>query len=189
MEKKEIVSSSSFYGSIPSSDENHFFPSRWYFRRDQREEPIDDLSSHYTIRDGCLTILGAQETDSGSYICTTSNAEGSASMEIRLSVSAPLSVHVQPAVQTVDLGKPASLVSQLWLTTRCPELLLFYHQTHQMDAVELDFLCRLLNSCTYSTVTWLQSFIPLENAAAFRDRIKDLGRDWGSSRSTGEKVH
>ncbi|XP_057323530.1 cell adhesion molecule Dscam2-like isoform X3 [Microplitis mediator] len=82
---------------------------RWYFKRDQREEPIDEISGHYTIRDGCLTIQAVQESDTGTYVCTASNVEGSASLEIRLSVSASLSVHVQPPVQTVDLGKPASL--------------------------------------------------------------------------------
>ncbi|XP_044574410.1 Down syndrome cell adhesion molecule-like protein Dscam2 isoform X3 [Cotesia glomerata] len=82
---------------------------RWYFKRDQREEPIDEISGHYKIRDGCLTIQTVQESDAGTYVCTASNVEGSASFEIRLSVSASLSVHVQPPVQTVDLGKPASL--------------------------------------------------------------------------------
>ncbi|KAK0089164.1 hypothetical protein PV325_008743 [Microctonus aethiopoides] len=82
---------------------------RWYFRRDQREEPIDELSNHWTIRDGCLTIQTVQESDAGSYICTASNIEGSTSLEIRLSISATLSVHIQPTVQTVDLGKAATL--------------------------------------------------------------------------------
>ncbi|KAK0094057.1 hypothetical protein PV326_011918 [Microctonus aethiopoides] len=84
-------------------------PGAWYFRRDQREEPIDELSNHWTIRDGCLTIQTVQESDAGSYICTASNIEGSTSLEIRLSISATLSVHIQPTVQTVDLGKAATL--------------------------------------------------------------------------------
>ncbi|XP_044020964.1 Down syndrome cell adhesion molecule-like protein Dscam2 isoform X2 [Aphidius gifuensis] len=90
------------YANPPSTN-------RWYFRRDQREEPIDELSNHWTMHNGCLTIQGLQESDAGSYICSASNPEGSANLEVRLSVIAPLSVHVQPSVQTIDLGKPASL--------------------------------------------------------------------------------
>ncbi|XP_076394369.1 cell adhesion molecule Dscam2 isoform X2 [Megachile rotundata] len=82
---------------------------RWYYNRNQREEPIEDTSGHYMVRDGSLIIQGVQENDAGSYMCTASNSEGSESMEVRLTVSAPLSVHVQPSIQTVDLGKAAHL--------------------------------------------------------------------------------
>ncbi|XP_053972600.1 cell adhesion molecule Dscam2-like isoform X3 [Hylaeus volcanicus] len=82
---------------------------RWYYNRNQREEPIEDSSGHYLVRDGSLIVQGVQENDAGSYMCTTSNSEGSESMEVRLTVSAPLSVHVQPSIQTVDLGKAAHL--------------------------------------------------------------------------------
>ncbi|XP_076641621.1 cell adhesion molecule Dscam2 isoform X4 [Halictus rubicundus] len=82
---------------------------RWYYNRNQREEPIEDASGHYVVRDGSLIIQGVQENDTGSYMCTASNVEGNESMEVRLTVSAPLSVHVQPSIQTVDLGKAAHL--------------------------------------------------------------------------------
>ncbi|XP_076177340.1 cell adhesion molecule Dscam2 isoform X2 [Ptiloglossa arizonensis] len=82
---------------------------RWYYNRNQREEPIEDTSGHYVVRDGSLIVQGVQESDAGSYMCTASNSEGSESMEVRLTVSAPLSVHVQPSIQTVDLGKAAHL--------------------------------------------------------------------------------
>ncbi|KOX73570.1 Down syndrome cell adhesion molecule-like protein Dscam2 [Melipona quadrifasciata] len=82
---------------------------RWYYNRNQREEPVEDLSGHYVVRDGSLIVQGVQESDAGSYMCTSSNSEGSESMEVRLTVSAPLSVHVQPSIQTVDLGKVAHL--------------------------------------------------------------------------------
>ncbi|XP_076760113.1 cell adhesion molecule Dscam2 isoform X3 [Xylocopa sonorina] len=82
---------------------------RWYYNRNQREEPVEDSSGRYLVRDGSLIIQGVQESDAGSYMCTASNSEGSESMEVRLTVSAPLSVHVQPSIQTVDLGKAAHL--------------------------------------------------------------------------------
>ncbi|XP_076276315.1 cell adhesion molecule Dscam2 isoform X6 [Lasioglossum baleicum] len=82
---------------------------RWYYNRNQREEPIEDASGHYVVRDGSLIIQGVQDNDTGSYMCTASNVEGNESMEVRLTVSAPLSVHVQPSIQTVDLGKAAHL--------------------------------------------------------------------------------
>ncbi|OAD61177.1 Down syndrome cell adhesion molecule-like protein Dscam2 [Eufriesea mexicana] len=81
----------------------------WYYNRNQREESVEDSSGHYVVRDGSLVIQGVQETDAGSYMCTASNSEGSESMEVKLTVSAPLSVHVQPSIQTVDLGKAAHL--------------------------------------------------------------------------------
>lgn len=86
------------------------FPRRWYYNRNQREEPIEESSGHYVVRDGSLIIQSVEENDAGSYMCTASNSEGSETLEIRLTVSAPLSVHVQPAIQTVDLGKSAYLV-------------------------------------------------------------------------------
>ncbi|XP_071862452.1 cell adhesion molecule Dscam2 isoform X6 [Bombus fervidus] len=82
---------------------------RWYYNRNQREEPVEDSTGHYVVRDGSLIIQGVQESDAGSYMCSASNSEGSESMEVRLTVSAPLSVHVQPSIQTVDLGKAAHL--------------------------------------------------------------------------------
>ncbi|XP_012218067.1 cell adhesion molecule Dscam2-like isoform X2 [Linepithema humile] len=82
---------------------------RWYCNRNQREEPIEESSGHYIVRDGSLIIQNVEENDAGSYMCTASNSEGSETLEIRLTVSAPLSVHVQPAIQTVDLGKSAYL--------------------------------------------------------------------------------
>lgn len=86
------------------------FCRRWYYNRNQREEPIEDSPGRYVVRDGSLIIHSVQESDAGSYMCTASNSEGSESMEVRLTVSAPLSVHVQPSIQTVDLGKAAHLV-------------------------------------------------------------------------------
>ncbi|XP_048510955.1 Down syndrome cell adhesion molecule-like protein Dscam2 isoform X2 [Athalia rosae] len=82
---------------------------RWYYRRHQREEPVEDSSSRFMVRDGSLIIQAVQEPDAGSYLCTASNNEGSETLEVRLTVSAPLGVHVQPVIQTVDLGKPAYL--------------------------------------------------------------------------------
>lgn len=64
------------------------------------------------VRDGgTLTINDIKRSDSGVYICIATNSEGSESLEIQLTVIESLTAHIQPAQQTVDLGKSADLVS------------------------------------------------------------------------------
>lgn len=46
--------------------------------------------------------------DRGVYICFANNSAGEESVRVTLEVTAPLSVHVQPQVQIVDVGKEAS---------------------------------------------------------------------------------
>lgn len=90
------------------------FRHSWYFRRNQREEPIKEIPGHFSVLDGSLIIQSVREDDAGSYICTASNSEGSETLEVTLSVSASLSVHIQPAIQTVDLGRPAYMVNNYY---------------------------------------------------------------------------
>lgn len=53
--------------------------------------------------------MSIKESDAGTYICTAKNDEGSETLEVQLTVTAALSVHIQPVRQTVDLGKSAML--------------------------------------------------------------------------------
>lgn len=65
-----------------------------------------------SVRDGTLIIGGVRQADAGLYYCTATNAEGTERLEVQLDVVAPLTVHVQPVHQTIDLGKPTELVSK-----------------------------------------------------------------------------
>lgn len=45
--------------------------------------------------------------DSGKYLCVVNNSVGGESVETVLTVTAPLSASIEPAVQTIDFGRPA----------------------------------------------------------------------------------
>lgn len=68
---------------------------------------VVDESDRFMVRDGTLVIANVKKTDSGVYFCNASNKEGSEVLEMHLSVTSPLSVHVHPSRQTVHLGKTA----------------------------------------------------------------------------------
>lgn len=88
-----------------------FFCSKRWHRKNNRDESIetDSISSRIFVRHGILTITSVKKTDAGTYFCTAANSEGSETLEVQLSVTAPLTVHIQPARQTIDLGKSAEL--------------------------------------------------------------------------------
>ncbi|XKL66866.1 hypothetical protein PGB90_010286 [Kerria lacca] len=58
---------------------------------------------------GTLIIQEAKVEDSGKYLCVVNNSVGGESVETVLTVTAPLSASVEPIVQTVDFGRPATL--------------------------------------------------------------------------------
>ncbi|KAK5637805.1 hypothetical protein RI129_000012, partial [Pyrocoelia pectoralis] len=60
------------------------------------------------ISAGLLKIAKVRLEDRGTYICFANNSAGEESVRVTLEVTAPLSVHVQPQVQIVDVGKEAS---------------------------------------------------------------------------------
>lgn len=64
----------------------------------------------FALDSGTLSLNDIKRTDAGVYICVATNTEGSESLEIQLSVIEPLTVHIVPAQQTVDLGKSTDLV-------------------------------------------------------------------------------
>ncbi|KAF7273797.1 hypothetical protein GWI33_013511, partial [Rhynchophorus ferrugineus] len=57
---------------------------------------------------GLLRISKIQLEDRGVYLCFANNSVGEESVRVTLEVSSPLSVHVQPQVQIVDVGKTAN---------------------------------------------------------------------------------
>uniref|UniRef100_A0A8D8U9N9 Down syndrome cell adhesion molecule-like protein Dscam2 n=1 Tax=Cacopsylla melanoneura TaxID=428564 RepID=A0A8D8U9N9_9HEMI len=56
---------------------------------------------------GTLIIKEAKVEDSGKYLCVVNNSVGGESVETVLTVTAPLAAGVEPAVQTIDFGRPA----------------------------------------------------------------------------------
>ncbi len=57
---------------------------------------------------GTLIIKEAKVDDSGKYLCMVNNSVGGESVETVLTVTAPLSVEVEPKNQIVDYGRPAT---------------------------------------------------------------------------------
>ncbi|KAJ1531014.1 hypothetical protein ONE63_005846 [Megalurothrips usitatus] len=83
---------------------------RWW--RQGQDNSLDAVD-RFSVHDGTLTIPSVREADAGLYFCNASNSEGSEVLELTLQVWAPLSVHVLPPRQTVDVGKAADLVCQV----------------------------------------------------------------------------
>lgn len=62
-----------------------------------------------SVLDGTLRFTTVHQSDAGTYICVCTNSEGTEQLELHLDVTAPLTVHIQPARQTIDLGKSTEL--------------------------------------------------------------------------------
>lgn len=45
--------------------------------------------------------------DSGKYLCWVNNTAGEETIQISLTVTAPITVHLQPPIQTIDVDKEA----------------------------------------------------------------------------------
>ncbi|XP_065334191.1 cell adhesion molecule Dscam2-like isoform X1 [Cloeon dipterum] len=72
--------------------------------------PISADERVKVVADGqCLSLLHVQPEDAGKYVCVANNSAGSTKIEVTLVVSWPLSVSVQPAHATVDMGNRAQL--------------------------------------------------------------------------------
>lgn len=81
---------------------------RWYkFAEGSVREPVE-LNERVKQLGGTLIIREAKVDDSGKYLCVVSNSVGEESVETVLTVTAPLAATVEPAVQTVDFGRPAT---------------------------------------------------------------------------------
>lgn len=77
----------------------------------QPHSPMHGQQKRIFVRDGgTLTISDIKRSDSSVYVCKAVNSEGSETLEIKLTVIESLTAHIQPAQQTVDIGKSADLV-------------------------------------------------------------------------------
>ncbi|XP_043478442.1 Down syndrome cell adhesion molecule-like protein Dscam2 isoform X33 [Leptopilina heterotoma] len=83
--------------------------SRWYKFIDgtSRRQPVQ-LNERVRQVSGTLIIREARVEDSGKYLCIVNNSVGGESVETVLTVTAPLSAEIEPTVQTVDFGRPAT---------------------------------------------------------------------------------
>ena len=83
---------------------------RWYkfVESNNNKKPVT-LDERVRQVGGTLIIKEAKVDDSGKYLCMVNNSFGGESVETVLTVTAPLSVEVEPRQQVVDYGRPASL--------------------------------------------------------------------------------
>ncbi|XP_068224083.1 cell adhesion molecule Dscam1 isoform X5 [Palaemon carinicauda] len=81
---------------------------RWFkFNEGGRKAPVE-LGERVKQVGGTLIIREAKVEDSGKYLCVVNNSVGGESVETVLTVTAPLSAQVEPKVQTVEFGRPAT---------------------------------------------------------------------------------
>lgn len=85
---------------------------RWFFRnRQNQNESIESLlmTGHYKVKESRLIIQSVDDSANTVFYCTATNEQGSETLEVQIKVVSPLHVHIQPAQQTVDVGKTATL--------------------------------------------------------------------------------
>ncbi|XP_065344124.1 cell adhesion molecule Dscam1 isoform X3 [Cloeon dipterum] len=80
---------------------------RWY--REDREQllPVAVGQRLSLVAPGLLRISKVRLEDRGKYLCWVNNSAGEETVQVALTVTAPLSAHVQPQHQVVDVGKAA----------------------------------------------------------------------------------
>ncbi|VVC30731.1 Immunoglobulin subtype,Immunoglobulin-like domain,Immunoglobulin-like fold,Immunoglobulin subtype [Cinara cedri] len=83
---------------------------RWYkFLEGSNKKQAVTLDDRIKQVSGTLIIRDAKVEDSGKYLCVVNNSVGGESVETVLTVTAPLNAIVEPTIQTVDFGRPATL--------------------------------------------------------------------------------
>lgn len=80
---------------------------RWYkFIEGTPNKQAVVLNDRVKQVSGTLIIKDAVIEDSGKYLCVVNNSVGGESVETVLTVTAPLSAKIDPAMQIVDFGRP-----------------------------------------------------------------------------------
>ncbi|XP_022176409.1 Down syndrome cell adhesion molecule-like protein Dscam2 isoform X50 [Myzus persicae] len=97
--------------SVLCSAQGYPTPSfRWYkFIEGSNKKQAVTLDDRIKQVSGTLIIREAKVDDSGKYLCVVNNSVGGESVETVLTVTAPLNAIVEPTIQTVDFGRPATL--------------------------------------------------------------------------------
>ncbi|XP_045126170.1 Down syndrome cell adhesion molecule-like protein Dscam2 isoform X10 [Portunus trituberculatus] len=81
---------------------------RWFKFNENGRKASVELGERIKQVGGTLIIREAKVEDSGKYLCVVNNSVGGESVETVLTVTAPLSAQVEPKVQTVEFGRPAT---------------------------------------------------------------------------------
>ncbi|XP_071522341.1 cell adhesion molecule Dscam1 [Panulirus ornatus] len=81
---------------------------RWFKFSENGRKAAVELDDRVKQVGGTLIIREAKVEDSGKYLCVVNNSVGGESVETVLTVTAPLSAQIEPSVQTVEFGRPAT---------------------------------------------------------------------------------
>ncbi|CRK92906.1 CLUMA_CG006322, isoform A, partial [Clunio marinus] len=93
---------------LPCIAQGHPPPSyKWFKELSDQLFPIQMNDRIYMMSEGLLKISKVKIEDSGKYLCWVNNSAGEETIQITLTVTAPLSVHLQPQNQVVDVDKNA----------------------------------------------------------------------------------
>nr|XP_024214195.1 Down syndrome cell adhesion molecule-like protein Dscam2 isoform X44 [Halyomorpha halys] len=97
--------------SLLCQAQGHPIPNfRWYkFVEGTSKKQAVVMNDRVKQVSGTLIIREAKVEDSGKYLCVVNNSVGGESVETVLTVTAPLSASIEPSVQTVDFGRPATM--------------------------------------------------------------------------------
>uniref|UniRef100_A0A4Y0BIQ2 Down syndrome cell adhesion molecule-like protein Dscam2 n=1 Tax=Anopheles funestus TaxID=62324 RepID=A0A4Y0BIQ2_ANOFN len=94
--------------TLPCVAQGHPVPTyRWFKEVKDQIMPLQLNERISIVSAGLLKIAKARLEDSGKYLCWVNNTAGEETIQVSLTVTAPLTAHLQPQVQTVDVGKDA----------------------------------------------------------------------------------
>ncbi|GFG29264.1 hypothetical protein Cfor_07941 [Coptotermes formosanus] len=94
--------------TLPCVAQGFPVPTYRWFREDREQlSPISVGDRVSVLAAGLLRISKVQLEDMGKYLCWVNNSAGEETVQVTLTVTVPLSAHVQPQTQVVDVGKEA----------------------------------------------------------------------------------
>ncbi|XP_049816620.1 Down syndrome cell adhesion molecule-like protein Dscam2 [Schistocerca nitens] len=83
---------------------------RWFREDNDQLQPMAVGDRVSVLAAGLMRISKIRLEDQGKYLCWVNNSAGEETVQVTLTVTAPLSAHVQPQSQVVDVGKEASFM-------------------------------------------------------------------------------